>query len=180
MKLYFFAVVLGLLSCCQANAEIVLSLDQLSQAGNPGQTLIFTGTILNGGVSDVYLNGLSFNVASRDLTFDGTPFFTYAPLSLSGGSSYSGPLFDIIVDASPSPGMFVNTFALLGGQDSVTFDEVAATNFTVSVNSVPEPASITLLASGIIGVLGVSGRRLLDGKPPKASSVNPWPRRGLV
>jgi hypothetical protein len=110
----------------------------------------FTGTLMNPGTSDVYLNGDVSSLPYPDLMVDGSPFFTFSPLFLPGGGTYTGPFFDVDVSPSAASMTYDGTFTIQGGADANSFDNLAEQDFTVVVGSevpvseVPEPNSLML------------------------------------
>lgn len=122
----------------------------------PGGTIEFTGTLTNTGTDDVYLNGDVAILPDTDLSLDDSPFFADSPLFLSGGQSYDGPFFDVTADATAIPGTYGGSFAILGGADGNTFDNLAAQDFTVTVASgSPEPNSSLLIAVPLLIAAGI-------------------------
>ncbi len=168
------AVLPLLLLAAPAHAQLTLNLLPAVQAGNPGDTLYFTGTLSNMTADTVFLNSDSptFNGPG---TIDDTPFFNNAPASLdpmgtmdANGNptdTYNGPFFDITLNANAAPGTYNGTFTILGGVDGNATDTVATQDFSVTVlpvAAVPEASSVVslgvLLALGL-GGLSVSTRR---------------------
>ncbi|HZP84608.1 MAG TPA: hypothetical protein VFB21_23435 [Chthonomonadaceae bacterium] len=139
-----------------AHAQLDFTLDPAAQAGKPGDTLTFTGTLKNTGTTTLFLNGDNFTLPGTGLSLDDTAFLTGAPLSLDGGESYTGPFFDILFDPNAPPQSVSGTFSVLGGADENALDTLASQNFGVAV--VPEPmASLNLLMG--LGLLGSRGWR---------------------
>jgi hypothetical protein len=138
-------------------ADLVFTLDQPLQTGVPGAALSFSGTLLNTNLVDTYLNGTSYNAQSSDLTLDDSAFFTFTPLFLAPGASYSGSLFDINISPAALEGTYFGSFTVVGGPDAFTFDPLATQNFEVVVT--PEPGSWLLLGTVLAGI-GLRLRRL--------------------
>jgi hypothetical protein len=143
--------------CCFADT-ISIVLDSTSP-GQPGDTLVFNGTITNLTSSTVDLNSLSLSLSDPYLTGDITPFLTGVPLFLApGANSGDLPLFYVTISnpfpEAPGP-ITGSTATVLGGietkgYDSTMMDNLGATAFTVDVtaqeSAVPEPATAALIA----------------------------------
>jgi hypothetical protein len=168
------AVLPLLLLAAPAHAQLNLSLLPASQAGNPGDTLNFTGMLSNPtAASDpnaysVFLNSDSptFNGPG---TIDATPFFTNAPASLdpagtmdangnlTNTDTYNGPFFDITLDPNAAPGTYNGTFTILGGADGNASDTVATQDFSVTVLPAAVPEASSVVSLGVLLALGLGG-----------------------
>ena len=60
MRPILIVVVLFLLGACQAQAQLLFSLNPASQTGLPGSIVTYNATVANVGVSPVFLNGDGF------------------------------------------------------------------------------------------------------------------------
>jgi hypothetical protein len=130
----------------------------------PGDELQFFGTLTNTTSGTVYLNADNFNLATLPLSsFDDSPFFANAPVSLDGGGT-SGDieLFDLDIPAPFTPGKYDGSFQVLGGVDDNAQDVVGTVNFTVQVqgptSAIPEPTSLPLLGAAFLGIGWLRGR----------------------
>lgn len=149
----------ALVLACGARADSVdVSLTQTSQTATPGSTITFDATITNLSSTDtVYLNGDSSVTSSTLLTIDDTPFLFNFPLSLDP-SEASGPfaLFNLFIDPSTPDGTYdFNSFSILGGLDSSSFDTLGAAEFSVTVANptvTPEPEPLCLLLLGFLAI----------------------------
>jgi hypothetical protein len=116
-------------------------------------TDIFSGLIFASGQTNLFVNGFGLQVAIVDFTFAdinigaGTYWLTLSNATVPSGNPVywdenSGPssAFENTLGSIPS-----ESFTLTGGSDTTT----------------PEPSSILLFASGILGVAGVLRRRLM-------------------
>jgi hypothetical protein len=161
------ALLVGFFGAPAAHAQLNFALTPAGQAGNPGDTLQFTGTLSNPTASEVFLNGDSYSGLPAGLTLDDTPFFSNAPLSLQpAGSmdgsgnptdSYTGGFFNIAIDPSVTPGTYTGTFAITGGADSNASDTVATEDFSVTVNPSPVPEASSVISFGLLLALGAGG-----------------------
>jgi len=104
-----------------AQASVTLTLTPASQPLLPGGTVLFSGTISNSfGSAEVFLNALNINLTGLSNTFlvaDPAPFFAGAPLSLLGGDSYTGGLFNITMAGGAPGGTYFGIAELLGGRN---------------------------------------------------------------
>ncbi len=137
---------------------ITVTLDQSSQTGAAGDTLMFFGVIANTGSDTEFLNSDSLNLtaASGDFTTDDGPFFANAPVSLASSASTADiELFDVLIP-NPFPDAFTSysgLFTILGGTDDSSSDILTdpAIAFSVSAQSgTPEPSTSILIFAGFI------------------------------
>lgn len=134
--------------------DIGIVLSQPTLTGAAGTTLTFDATLTNLSTSTIFLNGDSFTTVSPSIMVSDNPFLNNAPLSLAAGAS-SGPfaLFTVSIASGLAPGLYsLNNFTILGGLTGVDFNVVGSTNFTVDVSAVPEPATLVLVGTGLLGL----------------------------
>ena len=140
-----------------AHAQLLLNFNPADQTGSPGDTVLFTATLLNAGTNVLFLNGAGFAGLGEGLTPDISPFFNNSPLFLAGGEQWTGDVFTIAISSSASPGIFFGTFRVLGGTSDTDQAPIASQNFLVAV-SAPEPGTMALVLPVLLGGLLV-GRR---------------------
>ena len=151
---------IGLAMTSSAHADnIQITLTQTTLTGYAGTTITFDATIANLTASTIFLNGDSSSTSSLSLVVNDNPFLTNAPLSLAAGAS-SGPFpfFNVNIAPGTSAGTYTGTFAILGGATGTDFSTQGSVPFTVLVSPVPEPGTLTLLASGAV-LVGIWKRR---------------------
>ena len=148
---------LALLVPSAAHAQLSFTLEPPALAGTAGSLLTFRGALLNTGASPLFLTGDSFTLAGAGLSLDDTLFVEGAPRSLSGGESFTGPLFRVWIAPAVPNGSYEGSFTVLGGQGDTALGDLATHSFRVEV--VPEPATGALLAAGLLPLAGVVRRR---------------------
>ncbi len=132
-----------------------ITLDTANQTGFQGQTFSFTGNF-SGDITDALgINWISASPCADagtgcidtsngfDILFPDTP----------------GDIFDVIIAGNVAPGTYAGSVYLIDGSTGQTFGE-SVTDFSVTVNT-PEPGSIALLGSGLLGLGGAFRRKLL-------------------
>ena len=166
MRLTRLPLALGLvlLLAATARAQLLLTLTPAGLSGASGTTLRIAGTLFNTGTSELFLNGGFLTISSPSLTFDDTPFFANVPESLPGGDSFTGEIFDIVIDPAAVPGSYSGVFSVLGGASGTALQTLATANLQVTVTApqqaeIPEPGAGALLAGGIVPLLGILRRR---------------------
>jgi|HubBroStandDraft_1064217.scaffolds.fasta_scaffold00001_37 hypothetical protein len=134
--------------------SISLTLTEIVQTGAAGTTVTFDGSLTNLTGGTIFLNGAGATVSSPFLTVNDNPFLINAPLSLAADAS-SGPFALFTVSIAPGTPLGTygpSTFLILGGANNSAFGTIGSTQFTVDVSSVPEPGTIVLLSSGLLGL----------------------------
>jgi hypothetical protein len=154
------AILILLMGCATAQAELLFELTSPALAGVPGDTLHFQATVTNTGVEDIFLNGDTMDLIGdwSELTVDDR-FFTNVPVSLAGGVSWTDYLFDVTIGSTAQAGDYFGSFDLQGGVDESAGDTLASQNFQVTVQVIPEPAGMTVLLSGLTALAGLGRRR---------------------
>ncbi len=142
--------------------DFTLTLNPSTQYGYPGTTVFFTATFTNNTASTVYLNGDDFNISlPGDASWlDDSAFWSNWPLTLDPGQSWTALLFCVLIPANaPYGANYYGYFALLGGADGNAQDVLASASWEI-LYPTPEPASLTLMGLGLLGVAGRQLRRL--------------------
>ena len=133
--IYLRALLILMLGCIGALADLTVKLTPGSQLANRGTETIFSGTLTNSGTTDIFLNDLSFDFiapAATYFTVDKNFFFENVPGVLSPGETYSGPIFKVAVSKAPS-GTYFGAASILGGVDIFTQGSLPAVNFSVQI-----------------------------------------------
>jgi hypothetical protein len=146
--------ILALATSTVAFADTI-TLDNANQSGLAGNTFTFTGTY-TGNADNILQSGIHWTTASplcdlgECLTGDG--FLTLTGDQSGGISSF----FDIFIDPSVGPGFYAGQYTLEDGDGNV----LTSADFSVTV-ATPEPGSLALLGSGLLGLGGVIRRKLI-------------------
>ena len=152
--------VLALLAIMPAAAQadpVTLTL-QGTVTVQAGSSVTMIGTIANGGNPSFNISSWTITLGSALLTFDDTGF-QGSPFVLNSGDSF-GPtgFFDIFADIALAPGNYAGSFTV---RDDVRLLTVTR-DFRINVTggqTIPEPASMLLLGSGLAGVAALRRKR---------------------
>ena len=129
----------------------------VSISSSTGGVAIYEATVSaptsNG--ADVFLNGDSFNVP-LPLTLDDTDFYSNAPLLLAPGHSSVFDIFTVSVPQGTVAGDYAGSFTILGGATGTSSDTLGTVDFVTAVT--PEPPSVLLFVTGILGLAGLMRR----------------------
>ncbi len=171
-RLFSLAALLATLAAAPAaHAQLTFSLTPASQAGNPGDTLHFTGMLSNTSTTDTVslAGGDTVNFNAPGLTLDDTPFFNNAPATLqTAGSvdgnnnstdSFTGDFFDVKIanDGTAVPGTFFGTFTVNATDNATGADASVSQDFSVTVDPSPVPEASTTVSFGLLLLLGLGG-----------------------
>ena len=166
MKLIQKLSLLGLLPfvllAAPAHAQLNLDLTPASQAGNPGDTLTFSGTLSNPTTDVVSVDGMTFNFTGPTSLPDNTVFLANGPLGLSpvgsvDGSgnptdSYFGSLFDVTINPDALPGTYIGTVIIPTA--GYTGSQPTQADFSVTVLPAAVPEAATTVSLGFLLLLG--------------------------
>ena len=105
----------------------------------------------------IFLNSDSFNI-DGGVSLDDSGFWNNFPFQLDPGQSFTGLLFYVALPPDSNGAVYAGHFEILGGPDGGALDTIGTADFTVAAT--PEPSSILLLGSGLLGMAGIARRRL--------------------
>jgi hypothetical protein len=161
MRTLLITIAFGLATLCRADT-ITINFTEEALAGNPGTELDFVGTVTDNDPTDtVYINADSFTFEIPG-ALDDSQFLNNAPISVGpGATSTSFQLFDVVIPANETPGIYSGVFTIQGGiGEADQFDTntvLGSAAFQVDVT--PEPVSLPFVAAAIGGLWYVLRRR---------------------
>ena len=166
MKLIQKLSLLGLLPfvllAAPAHAQLNLDLTPASQAGNPGDTLTFSGTLSNPTATEVSVDGAFATIPGPFSLPDTSAFVLNGPMSLrpvgsvdgSGNptDSYFGSLFDVTINPDAPPGTYIGTVIIPTA--GYTGSQPTQADFSVTVLPAAVPEAATTVSLGFLLLLG--------------------------
>jgi len=170
-KNFLLIATLALAGAPLASADIIATLDDATQTGTSGGTLVFNVTLTNSSTTDqVWLNGFSSTASSPFLTIDTSSGNANAPYFLDPQTS-SGwfDFFHVTIDPSTPAGAYTGSFvSIQGGADGGTntrFDDLVDVSFDVDVPSAasgtPEPGTLAMLGLAVFAAFWWAGPRVM-------------------
>lgn len=134
-----------------AHAQLSFTLSPTAANVTGPSTLTFTGTLINNGASNLFLNQDAFSFSAPGATLDDTDFFTNVPASLTPGQAISVPIFTItFTSLLPANTFYPGTFTIQGGASSTVNNNLASQSFRLTAPpSVPEAGTVPALAAGL-------------------------------
>ena len=160
-NLLLLTAVLALLAAVPAAAKadpVTLTLPgSVSVAAGGSVTVI--GTIANGGNPSFNISSWTITLGNALLSFDDTAFLS-SPLVLNSGDSF-GPtgFFDIFANIALAPGNYAGSFTVSDDVRQLTVTRDFRIDVTPAGQTIPEPASMLLLGSGLAGVAAFRRKR---------------------
>jgi hypothetical protein len=145
------SIALALISATCFGDDAFVLFDTPIQPGIPGQTLSFSGQIINLDTTPLFLNSLSVNLPGP-FTYDTTGFFN-GPLTVDSLASTGSYLLLTVTVDDPYTGPFgdqAGTVTVFGGPNSSDQLSLGGGNFTIQVPA-PEPSTLALgLCGGLL------------------------------
>jgi hypothetical protein len=143
-----------------AHAQLSVTLTPSTLPGAQGSLIVFSGSLANTSLADLFINDVSFTIAPLlGVTLDSNTFFSNVPgiLSPAGDPSgfdlYSGPLFGLQISPTALLGGYSGTVNFLGGADQTSLGSIGSASFQLTVTpAAPEPSTLAIFAMGALAI----------------------------
>jgi len=135
-----------------AHAQLTATLAASIQNSASGQTLLFSGTLVNTGTTQLFLNNLAFTLSGSSgvqLVSGSNAFYANVPGILPPSQSYNGPLFTIALGGTAPPADYTGSVSLQGGADIFAVSDLGDLAFTIL-----SPAVIIVATTGTASEFG--------------------------
>jgi hypothetical protein len=151
--------VISLGTAARTNADpLVLTIDNPNPTATPGTWITFTGTLTNSTLLGYHLVGIGLLDdlgLVRDIAYP--PNFLTSPGPMS---TVSGDVMNVLISPTIAPGSY-NATLFLGGlfaDNSVAYASYQVNVTVTNPSAVPEPASMFLFGTGLIGAAALARR----------------------